>query len=282
MPHTWRGRRRARFAVRSKAARAACFVVGETTMFALLAICLYPISVAPILVERDNTAISASGSVAIRAAVIADVDRNGAIHIRTDGVVVDFGGQMLRGAAPDLPPERYAGYGVRITARDVTIRNLRVSGYRAGVYATGADGLVIEDCDFSDNFRQRLTSTPQAEDLSDWLYPHDNDANEWLHNYGAGIYIEESDNVTVRRCRARKGQNALCGRKVNHARIYDNDFSFLSGWGIALYRSNHNVIVRNNCDFCMRGYSHGVYSRGQDSAGILFFEQCSDNIVAYN
>ncbi|MBK7406429.1 MAG: hypothetical protein IPJ41_17980, partial [Phycisphaerales bacterium] len=32
----------------------------------------------------------------------------------------------------------------------------------------------------------------------------------------------------------------------------------------------------------MRGYSHGVYNRGQDSAGILFFEQCSENVIAEN
>ena len=42
---------------------------------------------------------------------------------------------------------------------------------------------------------------------------------------------------------------------------YDNDFSFNSGWGIALYRTNHSEISHNRCDFCVRGYSHGVYNR---------------------
>ena len=251
-------------------------------MIELLLPCVLLLCAATQTVDRDNAVIDRNGTVMIRADFIEDSDGNGVIHIATDGVTLDFAGRVLRGAAPGTPPEQYAGYGVRITAKNVTIRNLKVSGFRGGIYASRADGLVIEDCDVSDNFRQRLKSTPQAEDLSDWLYPHNNDQNEWLHNYGAGIYVEESDQITVRRSRARQGQNALCGRKVNHSRLYDNDFSFLSGWGIALYRSNQNVISRNNCDFCMRGYSHGVYSRGQDSAGILFFEQCSDNVVAYN
>ena len=43
-----------------------------------------------------------------------------------------------------------------------------------------------------------------------------------------------------------------------------------------------NSTARNACDFCIRGYSHGVYNRGQDSAGILMFEQCSGNVIAEN
>jgi hypothetical protein len=32
----------------------------------------------------------------------------------------------------------------------------------------------------------------------------------------------------------------------------------------------------------VRGYGHGVYWRGQDSAAILMFERCSDNLFALN
>ena len=40
--------------------------------------------------------------------------------------------------------------------------------------------------------------------------------------------------------------------------------------------------MHNRIDWCVRGYSHGFYNRGQDSAGLLMYEQCSRNIVAYN
>ena len=82
--------------------------------------------------------------------------------------------------------------------------------------------------------------------------------------------------------RVRRGQNGIVLDEVNGSRVYDNDASFLSGWGLALWRSSENVITRNRFDFCVRGHSEGVYNRGQDSAGILFFEQCSGNLVAQN
>jgi len=120
------------------------------------------------------------------------------------------------------------------------------------------------------------------DDGHDWLRPHDNDAGEWAARYGAGLVVERSDAVTIRRCRARRVQNGVILDRVGGARVHDNDLSFLSGWGLALWRSSDNVISRNALDFCVRGYSHGVYNRGQDSAGLLMFEQCSRNLVAFN
>jgi parallel beta-helix repeat protein len=128
----------------------------------------------------------------------------------------------------------------------------------------------------------RLKSTPQAEDGSDWLWPHNNDDHEWMSNYGAGIYVERSSGVTISDCFARRRQNGIIIDRVNDSKVFDNDCSFLSGWGLAMWRSSRNVVSRNALDFCVRGYSHGVYNRGQDSAGILFFEQCSENLIAEN
>ncbi len=47
-------------------------------------------------------------------------------------------------------------------------------------------------------------------------------------------------------------------------------------------RCTRNIVSRNRFDYCVRGYSHGVYWRGQDSSGILMFERCSDNVFAEN
>lgn len=235
-----------------------------------------------VTLERDDLAISESCTVRVPPGlVIPDSNGNAVVHITADNIAVRFEGE-LRGAADGQAPDEYSGFGIRITGSRVKISGARVSGFKCGIWATRTDWLILEDCDVSGNFRQRLKSTVAAEDQSDWLWPHENDANEWLVNYGAGIYIEDSSNVTVRRCRARKGQNGLCLDRVQASEVYDNDFSFLSGWGIALYRSSGNMIARNACDFCIRGYSHGRYARGQDSAGILMFEQCSDNQVFFN
>ena len=49
-----------------------------------------------------------------------------------------------------------------------------------------------------------------------------------------------------------------------------------------MYRSSNNKIYHNRLDYNVRGFSNGKYKRGQDSAGILVFEQCSNNIFAFN
>ncbi len=236
-------------------------------------------------VEADDTRITRSCRIEIApGTVLEDRNGNGVIQITTPNILVEFApGTVLMGAPEGTRPDALEGFGVRVEgAHGVTLRGLRVRGYRGAIWCTEAHGLIVEDCDWSDNFRQHLDSTPEAEDAGDWLWPHENDGNEWLQRYGAGLYVEDSHRVTIRRNRARRVQNGICLDRVRGAAVYDNDCSFLSGWGLALYRSSDNLICRNAFDFCVRGYSHGVYSRGQDSAGILVFEQCNNNVIAEN
>jgi hypothetical protein len=233
-------------------------------------------------VDRDNVQIRASARITIADHPIADADGNGVIHITGSGITVDFTGAHLRGADPGSEPDQFAGIGVRITGVNVTVIGGSFSGYKVGILAENADWLTVDGADVSGNFRQRLRSTPQREAAEDWLWPHHNDNREWRTNYGAGICIENASKVTVRNVRARRSQNGIILDRVNDSKVYDNDCSFLSGWGLAMWRSDRNVISRNAFDFCVRGYSHGVYNRGQDSAGILVFEQCSNNVFAEN
>ena len=239
-----------------------------------------------IVVTADNTEIGVSCRVRVPDGIfIADDDNNGVIHIVASDIVVEFvDGEAELIAVPEGTPwETLAGIGIRVDGRtNVTLRNAHTHRFKIGIYASDAHGLVIERADVSDGYAMRLGSTPMAEDSADWLWPHENDDHEWMERYGAGIYIERSDGVTVRECFARRRQNGLVVDRVNDSRLYDNDFSFLSGWGVAMWRSSRNVVSRNALDFCVRGYSHGVYNRGQDSAGILFFEQCNDNLIAEN
>lgn len=239
----------------------------------------------PVVRVIDRTIITQSCRLVIPAgAIIADADNQGVIQIGATNIEIEFAeGSILRGSPAGTPPDQYRGCGIRLDRQTgVRIRGAHVSGFWCGLWATKADGLRLEDFDVSDNRRAHLKSTPMAEDEGDWLYGHNNDEREWLTNYGAALYIERSSGVTVRNSRVWHGQNALCLDRVTGAKVYDNDFSFNSGWGIALWRCTSNVICRNALDFCIRGYSHGIYNRGQDSAGIFVFEQCNYNIFAEN
>ena len=235
-----------------------------------------------IVLDRDNIEVTTDTLVRPGSYAVPDADGNGVVHITADGVTVDFQGAELVGFTDPRQPDACTGTGVVITGEGVTLRNAKVRGFKVGILAHGAARLTVEDVDVSGNFRQRLGSTPQREDPRDWLSPHGNDERQWPTAYGAGLCVERSDSVVIRRVRARAGQNGIILDRVDDSRVCDNDCSFLSGWGLALWRSSRNLICRNAFDFCIRGYSHGVYNRGQDSAGILIFEQCCGNIIAEN
>lgn len=205
-----------------------------------------------------------------------------AIVIEGNNIVVDFGNSVLNGNTKKLTPDQFIGVAIIIKdSRNVTIKNLTAKGYKVAIIAKNISGLKIENCDFSYNYRQHLNSTQEKEDISDWLSHHHNENDEWLR-YGAAIYLRGCNNFSVSSCKVTGGQNALMLMECNNGTVYNNDFCFNSGLGIGMYKSSGNRIMYNKLDFNVRGFSDGIYSRGQDSAGILVYEQSSDNLFYNN
>jgi len=203
------------------------------------------------------------------------------IVIEGSGITVDFNGARLRGDTTGQLPNTFRGLGILVRGEGVTLKNLSLRGYKVGVMAEGVTDLRIENADLSYNYRQRLRSTREREDLSDWLSYHDNEADEWLR-YGAALYLKNCAAPVVKDVRVTGGQNGIMMTGCNDGLVYNNLVEFNSGIGIGLYRSSRNRIMHNRLDWNVRGYSHGFYSRGQDSAGILCYEQSNDNIFAFN
>src|SRR5688572_2451369 len=204
------------------------------------------------------------------------------IIIEGNNLVVDFNNVTLKGSNTKTGPDEFYGVGVIIrNSKNVVIRNLKAKGYKIALMARNSDKLTLENCDLSYNYRPRLNSTQEKEDVSDWMSYHHNEKDEWLR-YGAAIYLRGCNSVTVRNCRVTGGQNALLMTECNSGRIYNNDFSFNSGIGIGIYRRSGNHFMHNKLNFNVRGYSHGVYNRGQDSAGFLVYEQSNYNVFYKN
>jgi nitrous oxidase accessory protein NosD len=211
----------------------------------------------------------------------ADLDHP-AITIRGSNLVADFSGVTLRGAAAGADPDTFTGLAVLVDGgENVTITNLTARGYKVGILARHTQGLHITGADLSYNWKQRLYSLVEHESLLDWMSYHHNDKDEWLQR-GAGIYLADSDHAEIDHTTIVQGQNGLLLARSNGAKIWNDNLSFNSGVGIGLYRASGNTIQHNRIDFDVRGYSHGVYNRGQDSAGILVYEQSSHNTVAFN
>lgn len=204
------------------------------------------------------------------------------ILIKGNNITLDFQGATLRGSNDRKWPDEFYGLAIRVeNSFNVEIKNLNVHGYKVGLLAENVDSLQLSDADFSYNYRQRLKSTREEEDLSDWMSFHNNEEDQWLR-YGAAIYLKRCNKATVRDVRVTGGQNGLMMSRCNDGLFYNNTIHFNSAVGIGLYRCSRNRIMHNRLDWNVRGYSHGFYSQGQNSAGILCYEQSSDNIFAYN
>ena len=204
------------------------------------------------------------------------------VVIRGDSVTLDLTGVVLEGMDPDSDPDLASGVAIRVDGgRNVRIVGARIRGYKFGILARGTRGLELRSTNLSHNWKPRLFSLVEHESLVDWLSFHNNEGNEWLR-FGAAIYLDNVSGGLVHGNTVTQGMNALLLNRVDHVTIRDNNFSWNSGLGIGLYRSSDNTIVRNSVDFNIRGYSHGFYRRGQDSAGILLYEQSNNNVVALN
>ena len=204
------------------------------------------------------------------------------IIIEGEDITVDFNNVTLIGSNTAKNADEFTGIGIIVRGgRNITIRNLKARGYKIGILARDISGITIENCDLSYNYRQRLKSTQEKENMADWLSYHHNENDEWMR-YGAGIYLYNSQLAIIRECKVTGGQNGLMMTKSNDAFIYNNDFSYNSGIGLGLYRSSRNRVSYNRMNFNVRGYSHGIYSRGQDSAGILVYEQSNGNFFYKN
>lgn len=202
--------------------------------------------------------------------------------VRGDGITLDLTGVTFEGAPPSADPDAAFATAIRVEGgNDIRVSGGRIRGFKFGIVARGTKRLAITGTDLSYNWKPRLFSLIEHESLVDWLSFHHNEKDEWLR-FGAAISLTDVDGGTITKVRAEQGMNGLMMTRTNHVRVIGNSFSFNSGLGVGLYRSSENVIANNRIDYDVRGYSDGVYRRGQDSAGLLMFEQCRRNVVAYN
>lgn len=242
-----------------------------------------PASQLPLLPSpRSGAVIERSGRIAPTQFVLPSPENGeAALTIRGDNLVIDFQGATLLGTPVTVEPDQRKGIGIRVEGKNVVLRNVKVRGYKVGILVENSPGFMLLDSDLSYNWKQRLQSTIEREDVADWMSFHRNEQREWLR-YGAGIALYDSDQFKLRDVKIHGGQCGAMLTRSNRGLVINCDFSFLSAIGLGLYRSSDNVVMHNRIDWCVRGYSHGKWNRGQDSAGILVYEQSNRNIFAYN
>lgn len=204
------------------------------------------------------------------------------ILIEGENITVDFRNSTLQGNNSKKYPNEFTGIAILIrNSKNVTIKNLNIKRYKIALQAVGVEGLTIEHCDLSYNFRQRLNSNRLIWNPADGLKIASSEYDEWALN-GAAIYLRRCNGVRISNCRATGGQNALVMVESDDGMVFNNDFSYNSGVGITFYRSSRNKVLYNRANFNVREYSDKIYNEGSGNAGMLLLEGSNNNFIYKN
>jgi parallel beta-helix repeat protein len=208
---------------------------------------------------------------------VADRSERGVIIAASSNTSIDLTGVTLQSG--DSQQAGFVGVGVASAGvNNVSITGGTIRGYRYGIRLEGGKGHRIRDADVSGSRAQRLLSTPTIFNEGDWL---DIFRPDTFEQYGGGVYVRNADDVAITGVIAHGAQNGIGLFGVRRAYVADNDVSGNSGWGIHLWRSSHNSIIRNRADSNVRCEGTG-YRRGCDSAALLLREQSDSNTIADN
>jgi parallel beta-helix repeat protein len=227
--------------------------------------------------ERAGTVVRGDTRICSGRYRVPDPGERGVIVVASPGTTLDLTGVTIESG--DSVPSRFVGIGVLSRGIDsVRIRGGRIRGFRYGIRLEGGSGHEVNGVSLSGSRAQALRSTPEKFDETDWL---DIFRPDTFETYGAGLYLKGTRGARVSGIVARGAQNGIGLFESRDAVITDNDVSGNSGWGINLWKSAHNVILRNVAHHNVRCESP-TYRRGCDSAALLLRQESDSNLVADN
>ena len=206
---------------------------------------------------------------------IADPTERGVVIAGASGTRIDLGGVTLESG--DSIPDRFVGAGVVSRNVDgVTVLGGTIRGYRYGVRLEGGRNHRITGIDVSGSRRQALHST---EELTDTLDRLDAAHAEAVERYGGGVLLRGTTGGSITAITARNAQNGIGLVEANGAYVAENDVSDNSGWGVHLFRSTHNTIVRNQA---IRTRRCPMSEADCGAAAVLVREGSDSNTIADN
>ncbi|MEZ6197123.1 MAG: right-handed parallel beta-helix repeat-containing protein [Planctomycetota bacterium] len=184
------------------------------------------------------------------------------VVIRGSALVLDGRGATLVGPGRPGDVAGFTGVGLTIEGgAAVTVRNLKIRGFGLGVLAVGTEGLLLEDCDASDN---------QTDPAAGW-----NDERR-----AGGLHLSGLRGAVVRRVRASRVWNGIDLSGCREGIVEECVFSHCSNTGARLRRSSRNTFRGNDLSYGLRVAPGEAHAR--DSCGLLVESGSDDNLFFRN
>ncbi len=205
---------------------------------------------------------------------IADPSERGVIVAASSGTRIDLTGVVLESG--DSVPARFTGIGVASKDVDrVSILGGTIRGYRIGLRLEGGAGHQVRGTDVSGSRAAPLRSGTRP-DTADRLNPF---RLAPFTEAGAGLVLVRTTDASVTGVTAREAQNGIGLIDVRGSYLAENVVRGNTGWGISLWRSSRNVVIRNQVQRTVRCAPPTIEC---NAAAVLLREGSDSNTIAEN
>ena len=189
--------------------------------------------------------------------------RGRTLVVTASNVTLDLAGVELDGPGqPGQPATFFTGTGIRVeNAENVTIRNATARGFRIGLEANSVANLVLEDCDFSDNYHDPAHGWGDGERVG-------------------GIILTDVSGGSMTDTKAQRNWNGLDLLRTNDFTVRDSNLSHCSNVGLKLDQASRNRFIDNDISYGIRISPGEVHAR--DSTGVLLESGSNDNLFENN
>ena len=205
---------------------------------------------------------------------IPDPSERGVIIAASSGTRIDLSGVVLESG--DSVPGRFVGVGIASRSVDgVSIVGGTVRGYRFGIRLEGGRGHRISGGELSGS---RAEAPPSATDPADTTARLDLVRPDVFLGYGGGVALLGTTGASVTGVVARGANTGIALVDARESYLADNDVGGNAAWGIHLFRSSRNAVVRNRADRTVRC----PQTSDCGAAAILLREGSDSNTIVEN
>jgi hypothetical protein len=159
-------------------------------------------------------------------------------------ITIDFKGSTISGSSNPGAPDKYSGTAIQIKkGKNITIKNLKITGFKNAIDAKNIDGLKFENCEFIDNYRRPIFNYQPFRNNKPGA---DMDQQAIMQS---AVILSGCKNIEITNCKARANENVVLMQHCSNAIVWNNDFSFNSGAAFILRVSNNNQFLYNRFNF---------------------------------